>query len=390
MSTSRHRVRSGAVVEGYRFSSSRSGNWVEKINSTRRFQPLSQTMNDIVGDRFSDNPANSTKTTRKGGTVSGLDYYGSTGQFRHRYENYSWWNLPLAVNHLPLSGKPGILSAAVTGAAMGNPSRPSVQLPVSIAELREIPSMVLSKLPKGLSKLRDIPDAVADGYLTYAFGVAPTVSDIVKLFDFPSKMESRIATLNLLSKGKRIRRRRRVWEDSQTVMGNEEQLHIGQSTRLYGTRKTETSGHCVVTARWEPSEGLKNIGDPQMAELARNLVLGLSPQTLLSNAWEILPWSWLIDWFSNLGDFLSLSNNVVARLSGPCCVTYVTETTITYTGLRWTASPQPLTSMSSTALNARRFDWERHITAPLFPSFNVPILSGHQTSILGALATKFR
>jgi hypothetical protein len=49
--------------------------------------------------------------------------------------------------------------------------------------------------------------------------------------------------------------------------------------------------------------------DSEMRRLAIKAVLGyrLDPQTL----YEIMPWSWLIDYFTNLGDIVASTRNLV-------------------------------------------------------------------------------
>jgi hypothetical protein len=41
--------------------------------------------------------------------------------------------------------------------------------------------------------------------------------------------------------------------------------------------------------------------------------LGVSPKDAVRFAWEILPWSFVVDWFSNAGDFLSAHTNALTQ-----------------------------------------------------------------------------
>lgn len=158
--------------------------------------------------------------------------------------------------------------------------------------------------------------------------------------------------------------------------------YVSQTGRIYYNEIRKTEGECRVTCYWEASDEIKNIGDVEMAEQARILVLGLSPQMIIQHAWDLLPWSWLADWFSNFGDFLSLQNNTVASRSKEACVTYHTtsflmleEESNSTSGLTF----QPYFSSLTT--------WQRHVTgALLFPSFNLPVLTGRQTLILASIA----
>lgn len=46
-----------------------------------------------------------------------------------------------------------------------------------------------------------------------------------------------------------------------------------------------------------------------MRNLARDAVLGLTLDA--STAWEKIPWSWLVDYFSNIGKYLAAHRNIV-------------------------------------------------------------------------------
>lgn len=370
MSTARHREMSGSVHSGYEWGSRASTGWVESLLDTNSYQPLYREMNDIVGNPFGDNAANSQYITRSGGTVSGDCYYGSSKQFKRRYEEYPYYSFWPTISHLALPNEPSPLDAAVTGSAMGNPSKPSISLAVSIAELRELPSLVLKKHRRGQT----------NSVVESEFGWAPMISDITKLFEFPDLMESRLKTLSLLKKEGQIRRRRTVWDETLTTIGPQTTFKVFQIGRLEGRTSVTTTGTCSVTSRWKANSDISNIGDTEMASYARQLVLGMSPQMLISSGWDLLPWSWCIDWFSNFGDFLSLTNNTVAYPSGPACVSYVTDTV-----QKDLLNVRPSWASVSAACSRRR-EWQRFITAAAFPSFRLPVLTGRQTLILSSIA----
>jgi hypothetical protein len=46
-----------------------------------------------------------------------------------------------------------------------------------------------------------------------------------------------------------------------------------------------------------------------------------------STAWNAMPWSWLVDWSSNIGDILIARRNIVGASPGP--VQLMTQTTTT-------------------------------------------------------------
>jgi hypothetical protein len=112
-----------------------------------------------------------------------------------------------------------------------------------------------------------------------------------------------------------------------------------------------------------------------LRRLARKAVFGLSFEP--EDAWNLIPWTWMIDWFSNCGEWLEAHNNRIPCSPERVCIMTKTETvcvwirtdSLSYTGgecyaLRTTKS-RALSSGSAEA-------W-------------LPFISERQLSILGAL-----
>jgi len=82
----------------------------------------------------------------------------------------------------------------------------------------------------------------------------------------------------------------------------------GHST-WQGQRKTTTRVWYAANYRYY----VPDIGSSQWDRRARLALFGALPTPEL--LWEVLPWSWLIDWFSNVGDVISnMSTNAVDNL----------------------------------------------------------------------------
>jgi len=70
---------------------------------------------------------------------------------------------------------------------------------------------------------------------------------------------------------------------------------------------------------WEPNKDLRAPeADARMLELLKRAVYG---QTVPNGhtLYQLMPWSWLNDWFSSCGDYLSLTNNLLGATIGQCC-----------------------------------------------------------------------
>jgi hypothetical protein len=110
--------------------------------------------------------------------------------------------------------------------------------------------------------------------------------------------------------------------------------------------------------------------------------------------WNLLPWSWLIDWFTNIGDIVSnASSNAVDNLTADYAYVMRTQETVTnYEG--WSVVNGTGTPASSTYIPAGHYSsygFNRSITKSRFAAspfgfgttFNG--LSSYQLGIVAAL-----
>lgn len=102
----------------------------------------------------------------------------------------------------------------------------------------------------------------------------------------------------------------------------------------------------------------------------------------LATLWELLPWSWLIDWFSNVGAFLAARRNILGWVPGQCF-------TMTHTVLG-VDHRIDLTGSSfkgtMTTPNFVRETKSRTVGVPVLPEAQLPILNLKQIGILASLA----
>lgn len=303
-----------------------------------------------------------------------------SGQVIRRMENYypqNLWPNNTALQHMNVDLSPW---AATELASRSNPSRPEVQLPVSLVELRELPSLIRHAgrqlRPNGRPK--NLPRNLAEANLVWQFGWAPLLGDVNKLLQFSDHVDKRVGELKKLTTSTGLRRRIKL---GQGVVSDTVPNYVIQSANTVVTVRKERSTSYIQwgTIRWKSNE-LLGASDAKLKKYARKALLGLGtdPSSILSTAWELLPWSWLIDYFGNVGDYLQAhSNSVPATPSGICVMTTKNTTcTLTPNTHSWVTGGHAVTSYITK---------ERDIRGAALAA-KLPFLSGRQMSILGSLA----
>lgn len=372
MAEARVRYRNGATVYG----SATRGYDGYTVHSS--YQPLEEECHDIVGNPRGDNPFVLTRRTIKSLSVN--SDYGSGVQFSAA--DYST-GFPQALGHNPSTTTPPPDAISIADAiGKSNPSRPYVDLPVTLVELRDLPRAIKRigdfLTGKSYSRPTKLGSDVGSDFLSWTFGWAPLISDLRKLLSFQDAVDKRIAALNKLSESG-LHRKITVWEDSSTAVIRQDGYLLG----LYGNEVTgsitrSTERHRWVSVRWEPNP-IYWSHDPDVAALARRVALGLNLS--FATVWELMPWSWLIDWFSNIGDILEANRG--SQIATPSSVCVMQETrSIETVNVSFSAPRVSLTGGTSELVSKTRAPASAY---PL-PSAYLPILTGKQVSILSALA----
>jgi hypothetical protein len=271
--------------------------------------------------------------------------------------------------------------------ARTNPGRADISLPTFIGEMKDFPMMIrqegrlalnLKTLGRNLSRKGKIKEA-ADAYLGYKFGIAPLLSDLKKIISFQDAVDKRINELDRLYSKGGLRRRVNLWSDtksssSTTIIASE----FGGSLLLTARVTTITKVKRWGTVRWIPTSPPQFITDSEKKAYARRLVFGLNAFSLGLTAWELLPWSWLADWFLNVQNLLEAHNNTVPAKAVNCCIMTQSDTT---SDISRTSHPE-YTGGNATLVRGNRVRSLQ--TAALNTS--LPFLNGSQLSILGALS----
>jgi len=262
-------------------------------------------------------------------------------------------------------------AAAAACAARTNPSRPLVDYAAALAELREVPD--LFRRFSG-----DVIRRTADLNLRYQFGIRPLYGDILKLLFFQQQVGQRTRELQSLHGGSGLRRTVRLDDDITTGTFNQSV----QSLYAYWPRDftIETRERVWGHSRWSPDLSMTmSPADPRLSSIAAQAVRGLDVD--ISTAWQLMPWSWLADWFSNMGDVLMAHRNVVgAHLEG---VAIMRQTT-TITQCPEHARTEPTGAYMSPLYV--RYEQKRRQMVPVILSASLPYLSNRQLGIASSLS----
>jgi len=280
---------------------------------------------------------------------------------------------------------------------MAAPTAAEGNLAAFLGELREglprLPGRVLAKKPS-------LPHG-GDEYLNWKFGIQPLEGDLKKLASGILDFHKRVQQYQRDS-GKIIRRRRHLSDTRREVdvfTGNGGDVTYlpamvsgGElSTYFYDSLGSLKIIDIVDQSTWfagSYSYYLNEAHDflgkmDRYAELANH---ALGTDFNVDTAWQLTPWSWLVDWFSDANSFIknivALSNDsLVARYAYVMHHTKVTRM-CTVTGMHLRPGASGPTSVSA----FRTIESKKRTSAtPYGFGVNMGTLSNTQNAILGAL-----
>lgn len=257
---------------------------------------------------------------------------------------------------------------------MTNPSRPHIDLPVAIAELRELPDLV----KRGGET---VAEKWANNTLQREFGYVPFYKDLLKLFNFKEKVQKRVELLSKFKDCPMLRKTKLYDSTVQSSLPSDRVVVTAAFGSLTATATSYTTvrryyGYVTYTPNADMS---KLIGDSAALRMkAIEIIGGMTIDA--SNLWQAMPWSWLADWFGNLGDYLEAHRNLLPLKAGTPRICKPIETTITLR-LNGNAVTGPL----SQTYAIKRTWKSREIISAAFPSADLPLLTQRQVDILGSL-----
>lgn len=241
------------------------------------------------------------------GFNDGLRRFGLGGTIYPTF--YGIGAMPPGLSNLPLSG---MSAAASYGAEAWNrfkPGKPQFQLSVALAELRDMPGM--------LQKRAYAHRNLGKHYLSAQFGWLPFVSDLRKLFQTQKLLERTFKNIQNMN-GKWVKRSGTVKSDTWAGYAGKWSYagyipcfdpipwaDVCDLSKLRCEGQMTESERVWFSGRFRyyiPDLDVKLKDTKWKANVARRIMgLTITP----ADAWEAVPWSWLIDYFSNAGQILS-------------------------------------------------------------------------------------
>lgn len=344
------------------------------------------TCNDRIGSPVADSPFDSRQYKGTYPNVSGeIKPTFSVSVDTVRFNVFTLQALPIEMTAMsPLSAPNGWLLDLVAGT---NPSRPVLNIPEAIENIVSLPKMV-----KNLGDLimspasRASPKGLAGEYLGVQFGWLPIIEDLTKLLNVQDYVLKRNRELQQLYSGKGLRRRLKFADDSTVQVINS---GYGVATSLLThscslSIKRSTWG----TIHWYPTSlPPYHPDDRRWNDLSRRLVLGATPEAMLNGIWKVIPWTWLIGWFTNFGKYtLANSWTVPATHSAGC---FMSKAEATYVSAGVSCTNTSVFKMDHTG-KATRVVRTRQVSSTVTAGVNMPYLDMFRLSILSSLfAQKF-
>lgn len=372
----RHRTRSFGVAPSGAATAIASG----VTSRTQGPGYITEVCDDVVGNLHGDNLFSLTKTATFG--------WMSSGKVTGFYDPVVNWKGGSAGVLSQDSSIPSADARIAKGLSLTNPNRPVVSLPTFIFELQDIPRMLkdwgkrlMQSHPVVAKKwdLRLVPRSVAKSYIEYQFGFLPFYQDLSKIIDFQRSVDKKLRMLDNMAKhpgGTAAGATVFSTERKSAVSGQTYVSDLYQEGRWITYRDTY-SDRSWISTRWEPLIDIPRTVEDRSA-LAYRLAFGLDLS--FATVWQAMPWSWLIDWFTNIGDIMDQTRNTIPVAHAGCCLMRHTRTTraLVSRSVNLTDIWFPVQSEFKA-----RSPYTK--TVPNF-SFDIPFLNGNQMAILNSLA----
>jgi len=301
-------------------------------------------------------------------------------------------------------------SYGATGWARSRPGNPTANVLTTIVEtaregLPRIPLNLykrLTDLIQGKNTWRKLHGTnPGSEYLNGIFGWLPLLNDIQDMYQTYRNLDKQLAQI-YRDNGKGIHRRREI-KNTISVTSPQDVSYAFPFGSWNDTGPTWTGGRTrfIETVRniervWFVGKFryyIPDIGSSQWKARATRALFGVNPTPEV--IWNLLPWSWLADWFGNVGDMISnMSSNAVDNLTAEYA--YVMRTLesrrrmSSYTTWNQSGtSPQGTTWIPSGAASGESFSTTisktRVVGSPYGFGANFDSFSNYQLGVLAAL-----
>jgi hypothetical protein len=187
--------------------------------------------------------------------------------------------------------------------AKTHPGKPKVSVPNYLYELKDLPGMLRGegfRLLDIRNRRNSWLSKPASAYLSGKFGWGPLLSDTLKMFDFVDSVSQRIKRLEHLYGSRGSSGLVEFGTDEVEITDPDQNMVWGR-----GDRHTFISQRCWGSVRWKSDNPPQSKDDLILKAFQAAYGLNVSPVTL----WNAIPWTWLNDWFFNVGEYLQATSN---------------------------------------------------------------------------------
>lgn len=346
------------------------------------------------------------KTTIQGSVI--------TGEYDGFWGHVSFNNVPSGLHsnlvNYKLDSTPNDGYLATATLAKTNPNIANMSIPNSLFELRELPSLVKQFGKEALDIVSNNISLknLAHLNLMASFGVAPMISDYETLMSFQKNVSNRLRNMHDVRKFGGITKTKRLGKYDST--DNWESYFWDGPIFFVYTLTQETSVEVWGSTKWTLSPNYSGDLYTDHTSNRDNLsdhlskLIGLTGKQVsadevnafrtayglysygINDLWNILPFSWLTDYFSNIGDVVDANSNQLGMEPTAACL--MKRSTV--------KRHHPGANQDGVYLSPGKFEGVLKTRIPIdIPSarsnitMKVPAVTQHQYSILGSLALSF-
>jgi hypothetical protein len=197
-------------------------------------------------------------------------------------------------------------------------SDPILNIPLFLWELRELPSLI--KFYGDILRRKGRGGVnPSDHWLAYSFGWRPFLSDLHSLLTFGKEVNERAKKLMAARGGGHVRKTLMRFSDEVTIQEVYDAETV--SIRIYDKRDIHVwgTGHYAIYDNGEEITRLldKPVNGTPYLDSTLNL-FALQPRA--KDLWDGIPWSWLVDYFVNIGDILDYTGNRIPYKLKDVCI----------------------------------------------------------------------